>query len=485
MAENIKIKAARGAMWKGLERIFAQMISTVVSIVLARILVPADYSIVSIVAIFFNFCDLFISGGLNTALIQMKNADIDDYSTVLWINLIMATVMYCLMFFGAPYIAKLYGKALLVPVIRVMALTFFINGYKAVLCAKVSAELQFKKFFWATFGGTLISGIVGIAMAVKGAGAWALVAQQMTNSFIDSLMLTFFVRLKIKFFISKERFKRLFSFGGKIFVANIINTAYNNLRPLIVGIKFSPTELAFYKKGEGFPSLVNSIFSNTMSAVLLPAMSKLQDDRKAMLAALRRYIKTCSFVTFPAMLGFFAVSDNFIKVILTEKWIDAAPYIRIFCIVYMLDLIQIGNVSVIQALGRTDITLKTEIIKKSIYTLIVVLAVVFSNSALLLAASCILCSIVATIVNVVPTMKYIDYGYKKLMQDTIGNLIPSVLMSGVVNAMNKLLLNMYVLLLLQVIVGAVLYVLLCAISKNQNLNYVLRTVKEIRNKGKV
>ena len=124
MAENIKIKAARGAMWKGLERIFAQMISTVVSIVLARILVPADYSIVSIVAIFFNFCDLFISGGLNTALIQKKNADIDDYSTVLWINLIMATVMYCLMFFGAPYIAKLYGNALLVPVIRVMALTF-------------------------------------------------------------------------------------------------------------------------------------------------------------------------------------------------------------------------------------------------------------------------------------------------------------------------------------------------------------------------
>ena len=184
---NLKNKTISGVIWKGLERVAAQLVSTIVGIVLARILIPDDYSVVSIVTIFFSFCNIFISGGLNTALIQKKDSDILDFSTILIANIVMATVLYAIMFFCAPLIADVFKKDLLTPIIRVMSLAFFINGYKAVVSAKITFDLQFRKFFWSTIIGTAISAVVGIVMALNGFGPWALVAQQMTNSFIDTL----------------------------------------------------------------------------------------------------------------------------------------------------------------------------------------------------------------------------------------------------------------------------------------------------------
>lgn len=480
--DSLKKKTISGIIWKGLERSFAQIVSMVVSIVLARILVPEDYSVVSVVTIFFTFCNLFISEGINSALIQKKDADELDYSTVLVLNMGAAVLLYVVMFFAAPSIAKIYKKDIIEPVVRVMALTFFINGYKAVLSAKISSDMQFKRYFWATFGGTLLSAVVGITMASKGFGAWALVAQNMTNSFVDSLILTFTTKIHFKLKFSAKRFKSLFSYGGKIFFASIITTVYNEIKPLIVGTKFSTSALAFYNRGESFPSIINSLISTTLTQTIFPAMAKLQDDRVALRNVTSRYISMMSFLIFPALLGFFAVSDEFIVVVLTEKWLESAQYVKIFCIVYMLELIQIGNINAIKALGRSDLILKMEIIKKVTYAIIIVLFVVFSNSPLLLACSAILCNIVATIVNTFPNKKLINYGYLDLFKDLIPNLINATVMCVVVMLVEKLNLNVYLMLIVKVFVGIFVYAFMVIITKNKNFKYLLATVKQMLKK---
>lgn len=476
---SLKKKTISGIIWKGLERSFAQIVSMVVSIVLARILVPEDYSVVSVVTIFFTFCNLFISEGINSALIQKKDADELDYSTVLILNMGAAIVLYVIMFFSAPYIAKIYKNDIIEPVVRVMALTFFINGYKAVLSAKISSDMQFKRYFWATFGGTLLSAVVGIAMASKGFGAWALVAQHMTNSFVDSLILTFTTKIRFKLKFSAERFKSLFSYGGKIFFASIITTVYNEIKPLIVGTKFSTSALAFYNRGESFPSIINSLISATLTQTIFPAMTKLQDDRAALRNVTSRYISMMSFLIFPTLLGFFAISDEFIVVVLTEKWLAAAQYVKVFCIVYMLELIQIGNINAIKALGRSDLILKMEVIKKVTYAVIIVLFVVFSNSPLLLACSAILCNIVATIVNTYPNKKLINYGYLDLFKDIIPNLINATVMCIVVMLVERLSLNVYLMLVFKIFVGVIVYAFMVIITKNKSFKYLMNTVKQM------
>lgn len=469
---TLRHKVFSGVMWKGLERVCAQFVSVFVSIILARILMPDDYSIVSIAAIFFSFCNLFISSGLNTALIQKKDADILDYSTVFTVSISIAAILYVAMFFFAPIIAGWYHKELITPVIRVLALTFFVNAYKSILSAKISSDMEFRKFFYSTIIGTVISALVGITMAVKGYGVWALVAQQMTNSVIDSAVLTFTTRVKFRFAFSCERFRPLFSFGGKIFLASIISTIYDECRPLIVGLKFSTTDLAFYNKGQSFPSLINSIGNNTLSSALFPAMAKEQENREHVLSMTRRFMKLSSFVVFPMMLGMLGIAESFVRVVLTEKWLPIVPYMRIFSVAFMLDLIQVGNLQAIRALGRGDLILKMEIIKKSSYAVVIVIAVILAKTPLLLASAGIVTSMIATAVNTYPNRKLIGYGFLQLFRDLIPNLLPAALMAGIVLFMNRLNLNMVLLVFLQLLVGGASYILLCAVFRNENLRYL-------------
>lgn len=475
----LKSKTISGVFWTGMERVCAQSVSVVVAIVLARLLVPDDYSVVGIITIFFTFCNLLISGGLDTALIQKKDVDTLDFSTVMFSSLLIATVMYAFMFAMAPVIAELYHKPVLISAIRVMALTFFINAYKSVVTAKVTSDLQFRRFFWATFVGTVISAFVGIVLAFRGFGCWALIAQQMTNSFIDSLVLTIASRFQPSLRFSFSRFLQLFRFGGRIFAASIINAIYAQTRPLIVGIKYTTTDLAYYNKAESFPNLITSLSSNTLSSTLFPVMSKAQDNKELLLAMTRRFIQTASFLTFPLMLGFAAVSEGFVRVVLTEKWLPIVPYIMIFCVANMLTPIQDGNLHVMRALGRSDIILKLEIWKKASYFIVIFLFVLFTNSPILLATSCIVTSLLATAFNTQPNRKLIGYSLRMHFLDFLPNLITSGIMAVLVYLMRYFPLGDILLLLLQIMAGALIYCGLNLAIKNPSLFYILKSVKEV------
>ena len=476
--QNLKKSAFSGFAWKFAERICAQGVSLVVSVILARLLLPDDYAIVGIVAIFFTFCNVFISGGLNTALIQKKDADELDYNTILYISLALAIVIYAIMFVVAPFIADAYGISLIATVIRVMGLTLIINAVKSILCAYVSNKLEFRKFFLSTIGGTVVSAVVGIYMAVSGFGVWALVAQQMSNSLIDTLILFISTRFRVKLIFSYQRFKSLFSYGWKILVTSIITTIYDETNPLIVGLKFSPVDLSFYTKGKSFPSLINTTVSNSLSSVLFPVMAKMQDSKEAILSVTRKYIKVSSYLMFPIMCGFFAVSDSFVRLLLTEKWMAAVPYIRIFCITYMFDMIQIGNLHAIKAIGRSDINLILEIVKKVSYFIIIAAFVFFTDSPIALAVSAVFCTLVATIVNTFPNRKLIGYRYRYQVMDILPNLVISMIMCVVVVCMNSLPLSPMWMIICQIIAGVVIYIFLSVVTKNENFTYLLKTAKQ-------
>ena len=476
-SNNLKNKAFSGMIWKFMERICAQVVSLIVSIVLARILMPDDYSIVSIVTIFFTFCNVFISGGLNTALIQKKDADVEDYSTVLHTSMFVALILYMVMFFLAPSIANLYSKQILIPVIRIMSLTFFINAFKSVLSAYTSSNLQFKKFFFSTIVGTIISAFVGIYMAINGYGAWALVAQQMTNSLLDTLILYLTTKYRIIFKVSFKKLKSLFSYGWKIFVSSIISVIYDQINPLIVGVKYTSKDLAYYSKGQSYPGLINSTISDTLQSVLFPIMSKVQDNKEMVLSVTRKYIKVASYVIFPMMIGLFSVSDIFVEVVLTEKWLPIVPYIQIFCFSYMLNIIQVGNLQAIKAIGRSDITLILEIVKKSFYLIIIILFVILSKNPIVLALSSIVCTVFATVVNTYPNRKLLGYKYKYQLNDLLPNLIISIIMGIVVYLIKYIQISKVLILILHVFIGIIVYILLSKFTKNENLYYLIDYVR--------
>ena len=481
--KDLKTRAFKGLFWKFSERALVQLVSLAVSIVLARLLTPDDYSIVGIVSIFFAFANVLISGGFNSALIQKKDATAEDYSGVLWISLGMSLVMYGAIFFTAPYVADLYQKEILTVVFRVMGLTFIINAFKSVLCARISNQLQFKKFFWSTFIGTAASAVIGITMALKGFGPWALVAQQMSNSIIDTLVLVFTTRVRYVFRGSTKNIPSLFNFGWKIWASGIIHTVYQEINPLIIGLKYSGADLSYYSKGRSFPGIVNSTLSDTVSAVLFPVMSKMQDEKKEILKYTRRFISGSSFLIFPMLLGFCAVSENFVRVLLTDKWLPAVIYMQAFCFVYMFNIIHTGNLQVIRALGRSDISLIMEIIKKSLYALVILIFVLFTDRPEYLALACVINTLIATVVNTIPNVKLIGYKMRYQLYDILPNLITSAIMCICVILIGKLNLNIYLLLAVQVISGALIYVVLNVIFRNKNLGYVWNTAKSFFNKA--
>lgn len=478
---NLKNRAVSSAFWKFLERVCAQGISLIVSIILARILVPKDYSVVSVIAIFFAFANVIISGGLNAALIQKKETEPEDYSTVLLVSVLISFGIYLILFFTAPLIAKAYDQEILTKIIRIMSLILPVNAIKSIYCAYISSTLQFKKFFFATLGGTIISGFVGITMALKGFGAWALVAQQMTNAVIDTIILICIAKLRIVFRFSFPRLRILFKYGWKVFVSSLINTAYYQSRPLFIGLRFSSIDLSYYSKGSSFPNLISETTTNTLSAVLFPVLSKSQDDKEKLLNWTRRFIKTTSFIAFPCMLGLFAVSDNFILVLLTEKWIEASYYIKIFAITGMFSMIHIGNCETIKAMGRSDIFLKMEIIKKTSYFAVLALFMVFSKDPHVLALSGFATTAIALTVNSIPNTRLINYRFRDQAKDIVVNLLPAVIMCVCVYFMGYIPLGIrWLLLIIQVLSGIIIYMSICIITKNESLYFLIDLLKNFK-----
>lgn len=467
-------------IWRFAERCGAQLVTFIVSIVLARILAPEDYGTIALVTVFTTILQVFVDSGLGTALIQKKNADDLDFSSVFYFNFVVCLVLYAAMFMAAPVIAKFYGDVTLTPIIRVISLTIVISGVKGIQQAYVSKNMLFKRFFFSTIGGTIFSAFIGIGLAKAGYGVWALVAQQLSNATVDTVILWITVRWRPRKNFSWERLKGLLSFGWKLLVSSLLDTCYNNLRNLIIGKMYSPSDLAFYNQGDKFPKLIVTNINTSIDSVLLPTMSSAQDDRERVKNMTRRAIKTSTYVMAPLMMGLAFCATPIVKLVLTDKWLPCVPFLRIFCITYMFWPVHTANLNAINAMGRSDWFLRLEIIKKIMGMAILLSTMWFGVMAM--AYSLLLSSVLSQIINSWPNRKLLGYGYLEQVRDFAPGILLAVAMGICVYLIGYISLPTIVTLGIQILAGATFYIGISAILKLEEFGYLLGMIKSFLNR---
>lgn len=450
-----KNRVASNMLWRFAERCGAQGISFIVQMILARLLMPEMYGMIAIVTVFTKVLEAFVDSGLGNALIQKKDVDDLDFSSVFYANTVLCSGLYLLLFFSAPLIASFYRQPELTPLVRVLGLTLIISGLKNIQQAYVSRNMLFKRFFFSTLGGTIVAAVVGIRMAYCGYGVWALVAQSLVNTATDACILWISVPWRPKWMFSLKRLAGLFRFGSKLLLSNLLNILYNDIRQLIIGRLYTSEDLAFYNRGEQFPSLIISNINSSIDSVLLPTMSQAQDNRQRVKEMTRKSITTSVYMIAPMMIGLFSVAPRLIPVILTDKWIPCILYLRIFCVTYLFYPIHTANLNAIMAMGRSDIFLKLEIGKKIMG--LAILLVSMWCGPLAMAYSTLLSGLLSQFINAYPNKKLLNYRYWEQLKDIIPCLLLAVGMGVVVCLLGKLSLSTVPVLALQVIVGAAIY----------------------------
>lgn len=471
-----KGKVISNFIWRFAERCGAQGVSFIVSIVLARLLAPEMYGTIALVTVFTTVLNVFVDSGLGNALIQKKDADEIDFSTVFYFNLTICLFLYAAVFAVAPAIARFYNDLELVPIIRVLSLTIVISGIKNVQQAYVSRTLQFKRFFFSTLGGTIGAAIIGITMAYKGFGVWALVIQQIFNATVDTLILWVTVKWRPKAVFSFERLKGLASYGWKLLVSSLLDTVYNNVRQLIIGKLYSAADLAYYNKGKQFPNLVITNVNVAIDSVLFPVISANQDDTAQVKKMTRRAIQTSSFVIWPVVMGLAACAESIVKILLTEKWLPCVPYLQIFCFTYGFWPIHTANLNAIKAVGRSDIFLKLEIIKKVIGIASILISMPFGVMPMALAYMAT--APLSAFVNATPNRKLLGYKYREQIMDMFPSMLLSFIMAVAVLMVGCIRINLFLTLVIQIIVGVLVYLCGAVLFKIDSLNYILRIIKK-------
>ena len=468
--------------WRLLERFGAQMVTFVVSIILARILDPDVYGTIALVTVFITILQVFVDSGLGTALVQKKDADDLDFSSVFFFNIIVCILLYALLYFLAPLISSFYNNTELTLVIRVLSLTIVISGVKNVQQAYVAKNLLFKRFFFATLGGTIVAAAAGIFLAYMGFGVWALVSQYLVNLLVDTIILWITVKWRPKKMFSFARLKILFSFGWKLLVSSLLDTGYRELRSLIIGKKYSSEDLAYYNKGQQFPNLIVSNVNSSIDSVLLPTMSSVQDDTERVRAMTRRAIKTSSYIMLPLMVGLAVCAEPIVRILLTDKWLQAIFFLRVFCCSYAFYPIQTANLNAIKAVGRSDLFLKMEIYKKVIGLIAILITMFISVEAM--AYSVLFTTVISMAINSFPNQKLLDYSFFAQIRDMLPQIGLSILMGAVVFLATLLPIPEWIKLLVQVIVGGVIYIGLSWLLKLDSFSYVLMTAKGFFQKSK-
>ena len=480
MQNNVQETVTNNFLWRFAERCGAQGVSLVVSIVLARLLAPEVYGTIALVTVFTTILNVFVDSGLGNALIQKKDADDLDFSTVFFFNIVMCCMLYIVLFLIAPLIAAFYNSDELVPVVRVLGLTLVISGVKNVQQAYVSRTMQFKRFFFATLGGTIGAAIIGIAMAYYGFGVWALVTQQIFNATVDTIILWVTVKWRPKRMFSWKRLKDLFSFGWKLLASALLETFYNNIRQLIIGKLYTSADLAQYNRGKQFPDLIVSNINTSIDSVLLPVMSKSQDDPKQIKSMTRRSIKTSTYIMAPLMMGLAFCAESIVGLILTDKWLPCVPFLRIFCITYMFYPIHTANLNAIKAMGRSDLFLKLEIAKKVVGIALLLSTMWFGVMAM--AYSLLIGSVLSQIINSWPNRKLLNYGYLEQLKDILPGIVLAVFMGCCVNLVSLFNLSNVVTLLIQIPLGAAIYIGASAAIHLESYDYLMGMIRPVLKK---
>ena len=476
--KSLTLTVVSGLFWKFSERILAQVISFAVSVVLARILVPDDYGVVAIVMIFISFADVLATSGFSSSLIQKKNADELDFNSVFYCSLVLSIVLYFVMFMIAPLIADFYGIEKLTLIIRVFSLRIPLAAFNSIQHAYVSRHMIFKKFFFSTLIGTLVSAGVGIVLALRGFGVWALIAQYMTNSVIDSVVLALTIRWRPRLMFSWQRSKSLLSYGWKVLATEFSGVFFNQLKGLLIGKAYSAADLAYYNRGNALVGLATDNVRTTVMSVLFPAMSNIEEDRKRMKDVSRRCIRVMAYVIFPAAIGMSIVSEPLIVLLLTEKWLPAIFFLRVAAISTSIEMIGHISLQCLKAIGRTDLILRNEIINKPPF--IAALVIGMNTSVKVLCLSLLATSLFGTIINVVAYKKCVSYIYREILSDLLNPLLPCVAMCCLALLSILMPIGLALKVIMAIVLGVSGYIAVSVMTKNESFSFLLSIFKRFK-----
>lgn len=475
-----KDSALAGVAWAFAERILAQVVSLVVSIILARLLLPSEYGIVALVMVFITIANVFVSYGLGDALIQKKDADARDFSTIFYCNITISILIYGLIVLAAPFLADFYHEPLLVPVFCVLGIKIPIAAINSIQHAYVSKHMQFRKFFFSTLGGTLFSGVVGIWMAYRGYGVWALVTQYLMNTCIDTIVLFFTVKWRPTLQYSRKTAKELLSFGWKATLSALLNSVYTSLRSLIIGRVYSSADLAFYNKGNAYPSLIITNINTSISRVTYPVLSNNKDDEKKYKELLRKAVRNSSYVVHPGLVLLMVIAQPFISFLLTEKWLPCVPFLQILCVYWMAQPLLTNYSNVMKSLGRSDLQLKMEVLTKSIGVLLIVASMRISTLALAISAT--VTAFISVFIGMMIVRKIVKYTPMEQIKDGCASILLSFFIGLPVYFVCCIQLPDFVLILIQSALFVSLYLILSKLLKMEGFLYIMQSFKRIKNR---
>lgn len=477
MSESIKSQSLSGIKWSAIERFAVQGIQFIIGLILARLLSPSDYGIIGMLAIFMAISQTIIDSGFSKALIQKQDRTEIDFSTAFYFNIVVGLVCYLILFLASPYVAVFFNEPILKDVLRVLAINLFLNSLVVVPVAKLSIKVDFKTLSKASIISTILSGALGIVLAYRGIGVWALVVQSVSHSFVNVVLLWCLLKWRPQWQYSWESFKKLFGYGGNVLVAGIISTICANINTLVIGKFYTPKDLGFYTRGNQFPSLLSTNITAILQRVTFPILSKIQDDTERLILVYREYIKISSLGIFFLLSLLASLGKPLIELLLTDKWLDATIYLQVFCFALMFDHLCQINLNLLYVKGDTKYILRLEIIKKSISFAILLISIPFGVLAICLSQ--IVYTQIAVYINTYYTGKLYNFGYIKQIKD----YLPYLLLSQLACIPSWILqsLNLHPLLILIVggIISSALYALLLYLKKDEVFNkYIVTEIKK-------
>lgn len=480
MKEITKAAAAKNSIWKLMESFLSKGVSMLVSIVLARILLPDDYGIIAFTSVFINLSDTLIQAGFSTALIRKDKVNARDYSTVLGISIVMAFSLYVIIFLSAPIISNFYKEPILVNVLRVIALSLFFQAFASVRTAIVSREMKFKVLFMCSVISNIISGIVGIAFAYRGFGVWALVYQQLSQQFLLTVSLFAAVKMKVKFKIYRESAKELVPFSVKVLASSLLSFISGSICNLVVGKTHSMTDLGYYEKGALFPQNISLYTFSAVSNVFLPVFASTQNDHERLNNVFQRVLNVSAYIILPMMAGLCMVAEPLISVVLTDKWLPAAWILRWSCLYYVMTPMLLAHVQLHFAIGKSDTRIKIELYKLFV-TVLALVALVFTKRSINYVAAVMALIQVSTVVLItIETKKAIRFDISLMIKNISKTIIATAVMSYVVFIVGKIEVANILKLILEISVGGVTYLVASIVLKINAFYEIIGLIKSIR-----
>lgn len=462
---SLKEKTIIGTFWGAIERFSGQGIQFVVLIVMARLLTPKDYGLIGMVTVFTSIAQTLIDSGFSQALIRKRRRTEIDNSTTLYFNIAVGFFVYVVFYLIAPYVASFYNEPELKSVMRVISIIVVLNSFSVVQVALYTARVDFKTQSKATFFSATISGVVGIYSAYVGYNVWSLVYQQLSYAFVNMLLLWWFSNWYPKFVFSWQSFRELFAFGSKILVSGLLNTIYNNMYQLVIGKVFNASTLGFYSRASHFAIFPSTNISGILQRVSYPILCELQDDTNKLIDVYRKFIRISTLIIFPLMMILAAVSRPMIVIVLGEKWIYAATLLCIICFSSMWYPIHHLNVNILQAIGRSDLTLKTEVMKKCVGVIILVVTIPFGIETMCYGG--ILSSMICLVINCYYVGKLLNVGFVCQMKDVMAVFLISIAIFVFILLLSFVVENDMALIILGCLIGVLLFVVLCVIFNIQ------------------